>query len=355
VNLDEPQRFHEVDPQDALAAIETTGAQWREAQAYAGSPLDLTAVHAVLVCGMGGSGIAGDLVSALAADVLGIPILVHKGYGLPRWVGPQTLVLALSYSGETEETLDATSEAIARGCMVLVICSGGALGRLAQERGLSRIIVPGGGMPRHNLGKLAVPALITLGLDAELAEAIEVQTDLAADCGRTAPVAANPAKQLALAIAQGSLVAAYGGVGLPAVAAVRLKCMLNENAKLPALTAVLPELCHNEIVGWEGASALARATGIVWLRDPTDEHPQVARRLTLTNHILTSNVAWTLQVTARGHAPIARLASLLLFVDLVSVYTAIALDRDPTPIASIDRLKHELASSPAATLSAWQT
>ncbi|MGH8909584.1 MAG: bifunctional phosphoglucose/phosphomannose isomerase [Egibacteraceae bacterium] len=346
MNLDEPRRFGKVDPRDALADVEAAAAQWREAQAYAGPPLDLDAVRAVIVSGMGGSGVIGDLVGALAADQLDLPILIHKSYGLPRWAGPGTLVIALSYSGDTEETLGAVTEAIDRGCMVLAISGGGALDRLARERGLGRVIVPGGGMPRHNLGKLAVPALVALGLDAGLQEAVAVQADLAAGCGRDVPMAANPAKRLASAIAQAGLTVACGGVGLPAVAAGRLKCMLNENAKLPAFAAVLPELCHNEVAGWEGESALTRATGIVWLRDPVGEHPRMARRVTLTDRVIAGSVAWTIQVTARGRSPLARVASLLLFVDLVSVYTALALERDPTPIVSIDRLKREL-SSPA--------
>jgi glucose/mannose-6-phosphate isomerase len=129
MNLDEPRRFREVDPLGALGDVETTATQWEEARAYAGPPLDLDDVRAILMAGMGGSGITGDLVTALAADELSVPIAIQKGYELPRWAGPGTLVLAVSYSGGTEETLAVATEAITRGCLVLTISSGGALDR----------------------------------------------------------------------------------------------------------------------------------------------------------------------------------------------------------------------------------
>jgi glucose/mannose-6-phosphate isomerase len=348
VNLDEPRRFREVDPEDALADVEATAVQWSEARSRAGPSLDLDMVRAVVITGMGGSGVTGDLVAALAAPALDIPVLVHKGGELPRWVGLGTLVIALSYSGQTAETLESVTEAIARGCLVLAISGGGTLDEIAREHGLGRVTVPGTGMPRHNLGKLAVPVLVALGLDDGLHEAVTIQSDLAAACGRDVPLVSNPAKQLAWAIAErgrmGGLVMVCARMGLPAVAALRLKCMLNENAKLLACTAVLPELCHNEVVGWEIASMLTRASGIVWLRDPLGEDPQTARCVAVTDRMLAERVAWTTQVAAHGRARIARLASLLFFVDLVSVYTAIALDRDPTPIASIERLKRGLVA-----------
>jgi glucose/mannose-6-phosphate isomerase len=343
VNLDEPHRFAEIDPLNALADVEGTAAQWLQARAYAGPPVDLCGFDAVLMAGMGGSGITGDLIAVLAADQLELPVVISKGYGLPRWVGPRTRVIAVSYSGGTEETLSVVAEAIARNCRVLAISSGGELDRIAAEYGLDRVTVPGGGMPRHSLGKLTVPALVALGLDAGFDELATVQSQLGAAWGRSVPTAANPAKQLAVRIASSSSVVAYGGSGLPGVAAYRLKCQLNENAKLPAFYAVVPELCHNEIVSWQGDSPLSSKAGIVWLRDPAGEHPQVMRRIKITDQLIADTVAWTAQLTAIGRTPLARIASLLLMVDLVSVYTAIVLDRDPTPISSIDTLKRELA------------
>jgi glucose/mannose-6-phosphate isomerase len=342
VNLDKPHRFAEVDPLDALGDVEGTASQWLQAQAHAGPPLDLCGLDAVLVAGMGGSGIVGDLVSALAADQFHLPIVVHKGYGLPYWADPRTLVVAVSYSGGTEETLSVVAEAVTRGCRVLAVSSGADLDRIAAEHGLDRVTVRGGGMPRHSLGKLAVPVLVALGLDTGLDETTALQSQLAAAWGRDIPTSANPAKQLAVTIASSGCVVAYGETGLAAVAAYRLKCQLNENAKMPAFFATLPELCHNEIVGWQ-EGPLASAAGIVWLRDPAGEHAQVARRVAVTDQLIAEVVAWTTELTTVGHTPLARIASLLLMVDLVSVYTAIALDRDPTPIPPIDTLKRELA------------
>lgn len=344
MDLDEPRRFAEVDPYDALGQVEGTAVQWDEARAFAGPPVDLDGLDGILVTGMGGSGITGDLVAVLAPDHLDVPVLAQKGYELPGWASNRTLVVAVSYSGETEETLSVAQQAVARGCRVLTISGGGTLDQLAAEHGLGRVTVPDGGMPRYRLGRLVVPALAALGIDAGLDEATELQSVLAAAWGRDVPTVANPVKRLAERIAAGGLVVACGNTGLPAVAAWRLKCQLNENAKLPAFAAVLPELCHNEVCGWHGDSTLARAAGIVWLRDPASEHPQVRRRIAVTDTLVAEWVGWTTQVTAYGDHALARIASLLLFADLASVYTAIALDRDPTSITSIETLKRALAA-----------
>jgi glucose/mannose-6-phosphate isomerase len=129
------------------------------------------------------------------------------------------------------------------------------------------------------------------------------------------------------------------------VAAYRLKCQLNENAKLPAFCAELPELDHNEIVGLSEPSPLSGNLGLVLLRDPSGEHPRVATRFAVTEELVRHRFAWMVEVAARGSSPLARLASLLLLADLASVYTALELSHDPTPIVAIDRLKQALAAS----------
>jgi glucose/mannose-6-phosphate isomerase len=135
----------------------------------------------------------------------------------------------------------------------------------------------------------------------------------------------------------------WGGHGLGSVAAYRLKCQLNENAKMPAVHAELPEADHNDVVGWEQPSALTGVSALISLRDPAGEHPRVQRRFTVTTQMLGERLAWQAQLEARGVSRVARVASLLLQADLVSVYAALAAGRDPSPIASIDRLKSELS------------
>lgn len=341
--LDEEERRRRVDPQDALADVEGAAEQWRNAAAHATTSAALEDVHAVLVTGMGGSGIAADIAAALARPRMAVPIMAHKGYGLPAWAGPRTLVIAVSYSGNTEETLSAVAEALARGAPVLAICSGGQLAELADTHHFPVARVPGGGQPRHSLGWLVVPLLVALGLADDLDEAVAVLAEIAAASGRTVPSEANPAKRLGTLLASEAVPVVYGTDGLAAVAALRCVCQLNENAKLHALLGVVPELCHNAVVGWE--RALAAPRGVVWLRDAA-EQPRDARRADLVAAMLAERAAWQETIRARGRSDLARLASLVAQVDLASVYAAHARGVDPTPVASIDRLKAELGATP---------
>lgn len=341
MDLDRADRFREVDPADALADVEDAAGQWSRAPRPA--PLDLTATDAVVVTGVGGSGICADVVAAVASDRLELPVVVHKGYGLPAFVGSRSVVVAVSCSGDTEETLSAAEEAVRRGARLLVVAGGGQLGALGEAQGEPWVHVPRDSQPRHSLGSLAVPVLAALGLDEGLDEALAVQREVRELCGRQVPLAANPAKQLGTQIAQAGAAVVHGARPLAAVAAYRLKCQLNENAELPAFFGELPEVTHNEVVGWGEPHPLAKGAVLVVLRDPHGEHPRTARRVDLLSELVGERFAHVAELTAWGRGPLARLTSLLLLADLTSVYAAYALDRDPTPIRLIDRLKHEMA------------
>lgn len=341
MDLDRSELFAELDPRDALADVEDAAGQWGRAPRP--GPLDLAGTDAVVVTGVGGSGICGDVVAAVAEDRMPLPVVVHKSYGLPGFVGPRTLVVAVSCSGDTEETLSAAQQALRSGARLLVVAGGGRLGALAEESGQQLVGVVRDGQPRHSLGLLAVPVLSALGIDEGLDEALVVQRQVADLCARGVPLADNPAKQLGAAIAEAGAAVVHGARPLPAVAAYRLKCQLNENAELPAFFGELPEVTHNEIVGWDRPHALAKNAAMVILRDPSGEHPQAARKMDLLVELVADRFAGVTEVVAQGTAPLARLASLLLLADLASVYAAYALDRDPTPIRLIDRLKQEMA------------
>ncbi len=342
-DLDDLSSYAATDVRDALADVEGSAGQWAHARELAvGSQVDLTGTTAVFVSGMGGSGVSGNVVETLAAERLGIPVFVNKGYGVPAWVGPSTLVLAASYSGNTEETLSAVEQSLARGARVMAVTSGGALGALTEAKGLATVVVPPGRQPRHSLGYLAVPLLTMLGLDEGLDEAIDLLHALALAWDRKVLTAEHPGKQLGRQLADGSIPVVYGTDGPAALAALRLACQLNENAKLPALDGAMPEICHNAIVGWEGPSDLVGRAGLLWVRDPAGEHPRNAERARLVDGMLADRIAWTATLSARGTQPLARLASLLLQADLVSIYAALARGIDPTPVASITRLKQEL-------------
>lgn len=348
VDLDRHREFGEVDPADALGDLEVAPGQWAAAGELGVEPLDLTGVDHVVLTGMGGSGISTDIVAELGAAASGVPLIVHKGYGLPAFVGPRSLLVAVSCSGDTEETRLAAETALERGARLFAVARGGRLGELCHDRGLPWVRIATTCPPRHSLGMLVVPVLTALGLAGDLPEALKVLEAVAERCNREVPVADNPAKQLGLRFAQGGSPVIYGGQGLGAVVAYRLKCQLNENAKLPASFAYLPEAGHNEVVGWQEPvpGATGPRGGLVLVRDPDGEHPRVARILDVAAELLAERFDWQQSLVAEGQAPLARLASLLLLADFASVYAALALGRDPSPIGPIERLKAALDAQP---------
>jgi glucose/mannose-6-phosphate isomerase len=341
IDLDKPDHYSRVDRSDALADVEASAWQWEEARRLR-LEVDLTLAEQVCIVGMGGSGIAGHLLRGLVANDLQVPIVVHQGYGVPAFVGSSTQVIALSHSGNTEETLDAVTQAQARGAPIAAVTSGGKLGHLAQRHGWPLVTPPAQGPPRHSLGWLLVPLLGAFGLDGQLDEAIAAQRRVVAACGRHIPRADNPAKRLAEQLAQVDLAVAWGTQRAGGVVARRLAAQLNENAKLPAYAAVLPEADHNAIVGHSLRRARPRS-GLVIVRDPLSEHERVAKRVAPSRDVTEDHFAWTAEITAGQGAPLARIAELVARVDLASVYTALARGVDPTPIAAIDELKAVLA------------
>ena len=295
----------------------------------------------VLVCGMGGSAISGDLAAAAVPSAF---VAVNKGYSLPGWAGAlRPLVIAVSYSGNTEETRSAVDEALAAGLHVAVVVGGGALGDLADQRGLPAVRVPPGLQPRAALGYLTgsvVRLLAAAGLappqEAAFNEAADVVDELWGE-GRS-----GPAGQLGSDLADGlagriSLI--YGSQGLTVPVAQRWKTQINENGKRPAFWSVLPELDHNEIVGWSALEALTRrSVGIVCLRD-RDEHPQVRRRFELTSRLISGSVPVVGEVWSQGESRLARMAGLALIGDITSVRLAEQEGVDPVPVEIIEHLK----------------
>lgn len=341
MDLDRPEAYASVDPAGALADVEGAWRQW------AGAPrparMDLTDLTSVVITGVGGSGICADVVAGLAADVLPVPVIVHKTYGLPAHVGPRALVVAVSCSGTTEETISGAEEAVRRGSRLLAITGGGPLARLCDTAGQPHVEVPQRCQPRHSLGALVVPVLSVLGLDSDLDEAVATLREVAVAHGRDVPQSRNPAKQLGARVTATSSAVVQGARPLAAVAAYRLKCQLNENAGLPSFFGELPEVTHNELVGWGEPHALAKGAALVLVRDPASEHPRVAQRIGVMLRLVGDRFASVDELHATGTSPLARLASLLLIADLVSVYAALARDEDPTPITLIDRLKQDMA------------
>ena len=349
--LDDEAALGAADPGGMLDAVTALPAGAAEGYLLGRDAPDLPSadgVTAIAFCGMGSSAVGGDVLAALAAPRLRLPVAVVRSSELPEWVGPHTLVVASSFSGTTEETLAMFEEAVSRGCRVLAVTSGGELRRRAEELALGRAIVPGGSMPRAAMGAMtmgALGALEALGvlpsLSEDVDEAVTEMRAVLAGSGAGVPTASNPAKGLALAIGE-RVPVVWGAEGVAAVAAARWKTQLNENAKIPAFASALPELDHNEVVGWSDGRGDGFA--VVALRQ-AGETSDVEARFEPSMEIARASGAVAEEVWARGRSPLARLWTLVLLGDLVSTYLGIARGVDPTPIDAIARLKRTLAEA----------
>ena len=303
----------------------------------------------IVVLGMGGSAIGGDLVRSFLEQELPVPFIVSRDYSIPRFVGPETLIVASSYSGNTEETLSAYAEAPARGARFLAITTGGKLAELARRDNVPLVIIPGGLPPRAAIGYSFVPTMVILerlGLvaskEAGFTEMVRVLKDLRSQIGPHVPAEKNLAKQLAERF-HGKLPLIYGSQPWKSVVAFRWKTQINENAKAIAFASAFPELNHNETVGWEAPQNLTKEVEVVLLRD-RDDNPRVVKRFEVTSQIMREHVGSITEVWSVGASALARLFSLLYIGDYTSYYLAIMNDIDPKPVRVIDYLKSQLAA-----------
>lgn len=302
----------------------------------------------VLVLGMGGSAIAGDLAADLFQKKAGAPVITVRNYSLPQYVSPETLVFALSYSGNTEETLAAVKEADKRGAEIVCVTSGGKLKELAETRKWPFYLIPSGLQPRAALPYLFIPLIVGLGSlkvvpaqTEEIKEAANLLARLKDEYGPAKPARVNQVKQLAKKLA-GKLPVIFGASGTTGAAALRLKCQLNENGKASALLNVFPELNHNEIVNLGALKRENHGFSLVVLRDE-DDNERVKKRIEITKSLLVRQLGGVSEVQSQGRSFLARLFSLIMFGDFLSVYTAILKETDPTPVEAISRLKKELS------------
>jgi glucose/mannose-6-phosphate isomerase len=299
----------------------------------------------LIVAGMGGSAIGGALARAALGDRASRPIVLARDYGLPAWTMPDTTVLCSSYSGNTEETLAAYEAAGALGARRIVATTGGKLAAAARADGVPVVPLPGGFQPRAAVAYSLVVALEVAGL-CGAGQRLHCEIDVAAAhaerlVAEWGPDAADDSLAKELACGLYGTVPQIAGSGLTAPVAYRWKTQINENAKMPSFAAELPELDHNEIVGWEGAAELGRFSAV--FLDDSDHHPRIRQRIELTRGLIAERAAATYRVDSVGETRTERLVSLVLLGDLVSVYLAVLRGVDPTPVAVIERLKGELA------------
>jgi glucose/mannose-6-phosphate isomerase len=296
---------------------------------------------------MGGSGIAGDVAVAAAGPLCAVPITVVKDYELPGFVGPGTLVVAVSCSGDTEETVEGATEAVHAGASLVAVSQGGRLAALAGEAMAPHVAVPAPiVMPRTALGALAVPVLVVLEELGLFPGARQEVRDAVAQLTRRRDELVRPdssAERLARRIDR-TIPLVYGASALGAVAAVRWKTQVNENAKSPAFANRLPELCHNEVAGWgQHGDVTRQVLTVVELRHDY-EHPQIARRVSLVNELVGEVVGAVHEVRAQGEGPLAQLFDLVLTGDFVSLHLAALAGVDPGPIPALEFIKASLGA-----------
>ncbi len=363
VTLAQIAEWKQIDSQDMFGAIQTMPMQLQQGYELAlGARQEIAELlggslpRAVVVCGMGGSGVAGDLVSAMLD--LEIPVIPVKGYELPAWVNREDVVVCVSYSGNTSETIACFTEASDRSRVVAVISTGGKLSELAAAASVPTVQIPSGYQPRAACGILT-GALCGVLESAEVvssaADAIRGAVNGAArsvnDVIEVDDVSTCHAFELAKGL-QGRCSLVYG-TGITAPVAARWKAQLNENAKVPAFANEYPELNHNELVGWELAGTVGGPWGLIELL-PSDCREGIERRVEVTGSLIENSVDWHRGVRAfnpSGGEPVAsdysrahQVFELLVLGDYVSVLLAYLNQVDPTPVERIHLLKDKLGA-----------
>lgn len=299
----------------------------------------------IVILGMGGSAIGGEILRDLFYSHLPCPIQVLRDYKLPPWVDKSTFLVAISYSGNTEETLYSLREGIRRKCSILSLSSGGELAKLSVQEGIPHISIPEGMPPRTALGYLLLPLVVILTKlqlveKPEFEETIKVLENLKEHYTLSSP--SSPPCLLAEEI-RGKIPLIWGVEGVTGGVAHRWKTQFNENSKILAFWDIFPELNHNEVVPWGGEGEVnLKNFFVVLLRSPA-EHPRIRRRIELTREMIEEKCGGIKEIWPQGKTPLSWLLSLVYMGDWTSFYLALLQGVDPTQIKPIEWLKKELS------------
>lgn len=353
INIDDVQALRQKDPSNMLDAVYGLPEQMEQALEIMDNvhlAVNKESISNIIVTGLGGSAIGGDLVRIFTAGKLSVPMSVNRDYVLPNYTGPNTLVFASSYSGNTEETLSAYDMAKARGAQIVAITTGGQLGKKAEADGYPVIKIPAGLQPRAAIGVSFIPLVMALAkigfldvadVKAQALDTITLLKVMRDELNPSVAEADNLSKQLAEKF-YGNLPVIYGAAGTTEVVAQRWKGQICENAKAPAHYNVFPEWNHNELVGTEVPKDLLKRFQVVMLRDKND-HVRIQKRIDITKDIWRSAAGSVTEVWSRGNSDMARMFSLIYIGDYASVYLAFMNGVDPSTVEKIDLLKGKLA------------
>lgn len=349
VNLDDPKIYSQLEPENMRGHLHGLPQQCRAAWGKATKfkmPKDYSNIDKVVILGMGGSAIGGDLVRSLFSSKKKPIIFVNREYDLPAFVDDKTLVIASSYSGNTEETVSAFSQALKNKCKKLVMTTGGKLKTMAENARVPVFVIDYKGQPRAALGYGFMSLIVFLQkLDSVEDQTADVEAmikdleKLLAEYEETVPARSNRAKQLAVKF-HGKIAVIYGAGTLTEVAH-RWKTQINENGKSWAFYETFSELNHNAVVGYQFPRELASSIYVVMLRS-TSLHPRILMRYQITGEILQQSGISHETVDGRGKSELSQMMGLLYLGDWVSYYLATLYEIDPTPVKAIDYLKKRL-------------
>ena len=335
---------------DAIAGM---GGHLRDASILARQALDgfslpkKNEISNIVLAGLGGSAIGGDLVRSYLLSKLSVPFTINRTYNLPGFVDENSFVIASSYSGSTEESLSMFAEAQQRGAKIICISTGGKLAELAKQPNLPIIILPAGFQPRAALAYSFVPVLLTLqklgftsGEDENINNAADMLDKLSKEYGTANLTESNSANTPAHSLLS-KIPVIYSASDHFDSVNIRWRGQIQENGKHVAFGNVLPEMNHNEINGWDFPHMQDKFQ-VIFLRSPQDEHPQVTKRFGILHEVLTGKGVDVKELISQGDSLMARMFSLIALADWTSYYLALLAGVDPSPVPVIQTLKAKL-------------
>ncbi|MCK4497723.1 bifunctional phosphoglucose/phosphomannose isomerase [Candidatus Bathyarchaeota archaeon] len=360
--LDNPSVIMDVDKKNMLQFIERTAEFLRDATARAealqipvktkvlGRTITYQRPKNVIVVGMGGSAISGDLLKGWLFDKASVPVETCRDFILPAYADHESLVVAVSYSGDTEETLSAFLQAVERGCIPISLSSGGYLQKISQRLKTPHIQIPADfPTPRSAIAYLFMPLVVLMKklrivteVEPEITETFRIAERVSQENGVATSSTTNKAKKIALEICN-TVPVVYGFRQYSSVAR-RLKCQFNENSKVPSRFDSFTELDHNEVVGWEAPTSLTKNFSIIIIRD-REEPPQITQRIELTKQIVSPRVHKVIEIESVGQRRLAKMLSTIQIGDFASAYLALLKGTDPTPTEAIAHIKANIGKN----------
>lgn len=350
--LDDLEEVRRIDKSNMLSICTDAPRHFEEALKLARTcPISYPQPLNIIVAGMGGSAIGGELLRGWTADKVDIPIEICREYSLPKYANAKTLVFIVSYSGETEEALNVFLDATRRKCMTICISSGGSLSEFSEKLEVPCLHVPSGMPPRAALPYLYLPMVVFLEkigliskINAETSETVRILKKVRDENSPENPLARNLSKRLASYI-NGTVPVVYG-FGIYSAIARRYKQQFNENSKVPSKWEFFPELNHNEIVGWEVARELAKCFSVIIIRDQ-NESDHMRKRIEITKNLISKTIRKPSEVWSFGESRLAKMFSTILVGDFASIYLAVLRGVDPTPVKTISFLKEKIKQAGA--------